>query len=105
MPLCVWNVFLRCCLVCCAFSSLFLHAVESVDRVSQRIPSSKDVDPLVEIDRNVRKLEVFLTNSAPPMTVADMKRFLPCTINVDPYLRKLIRGKNTISFVFIVFSS
>lgn len=91
---------------CVAFSGLFLHTVKSVvDRVSPKISSSRDVDPLVEIDRNVRKLEVFLTNSAPPMTVADMKRFLPCTINVDPYLRKLIRGKNTVCSVFIMFSS
>jgi len=61
-------------------------------RVSPKIPSSRDVDPLVEIDRNVRKLEVFLANSTPPLTVADLRRYLPCTVNVDPYLRKLIRG-------------
>ena len=63
-------------------------------RVSPKIPSSRDVDPLVEIDRNVRKLEIFLANSNPPLTVADLRRYLPCTVNVDPYLRKLIRGVN-----------
>ena len=63
----------------------------SANRVSPKIPSSRDVDPLVEIDRNVRKLEVFLSSNSPLLTVADMKRFLPCTINIDPYLRKLIR--------------
>ena len=52
------------------------------------------MDPLVEIDRNVRKLEIFLANSNPPLTVADLRRYLPCTVNVDPYLRKLIRGLN-----------
>jgi len=69
-------------------------------RVSPKIPSSRDVDPLVEIDRNVRKLEVFLANSNPPLTVADLRRYLPCTVNVDPYLRKLIRGLGK----FLVFT-
>ena len=53
------------------------------------------MDPLIEIDRNVRKLEIFLANNNPPLTVADLRRYLPCTVNVDPYLRKLIRGLNS----------
>ena len=53
---------------------------------------SKDVDPLLEIDRNPRKLELFLSNYSPSLTVGDLRKFLHCTINVDPYLRKLIRG-------------
>ena len=61
-------------------------------RVQPKLPNHKDIDPLLEIDRNPRKLEIFLTNHMPILTVGDMRRFLPCTINVDPYLRKLIRG-------------
>ncbi len=50
------------------------------------------MDPLLEIDRNPRKLELFLSNYSPSLTVSDLRKFLQCTINVDPYLRKLIRG-------------
>ncbi len=61
-------------------------------RVQAKMPVSKDVDPLLEIDRNPRKLELFLSNYSPSLTVGDLRKFLQCTINVDPYLRKLIRG-------------
>lgn len=64
------------------------------------MPPSKDVDPLLEIDRNARKLEVFLANHTPGLNVGDLRKFLPCTINVDPYLRKLIRGNIRIAFYF-----
>ena len=57
------------------------------------MPSSKDIDPLLEIDRNPRKLEVFLGNYSPILNIGDLRKFLMCTINVDPYLRKLIRGE------------
>ena len=61
-------------------------------RVQPKLPINKDVDPLLEIDRNEHKLEMFLTSHMPIITVGDMRRFLPSTINIDPYLRKLIRG-------------
>lgn len=67
-------------------------------RVLPDIPINKDAEPLLEIDRNERKLEAFLaskTGNFPILNVADLKKFLPCTINLDPYLRKLIRdGKH-----------
>ena len=65
-------------------------------RIEARIPISKEVEPLLEIDRNVRKLEASLGSKAANNTmlnIGDVKKFLPCTINLDPYLRKLIRGK------------
>lgn len=62
-----------------------------------QLPTSKDIDPLMEIDKDARKLDVFLANFAPTLTIADMKRFMPCTINVDPYLRKLIKGATAAS--------
>ncbi|OWF35590.1 kinase D-interacting substrate of 220 kDa-like [Mizuhopecten yessoensis] len=70
------------------------------DRVVDSMPSSRDIEPLLEIDRNVRKLETFLrtgSRSSPILNVGDLKKFLPCAINLDPYLRKLIREmqKNT----------
>lgn len=59
---------------------------------------SKDIEPLLEIDRNPRKLEAFLVTKVANnslLNISDLKKFLPCTVNLDPYLRKLIRGKNT----------
>ncbi|XP_064610180.1 kinase D-interacting substrate of 220 kDa-like isoform X2 [Liolophura sinensis] len=64
------------------------------DKIVDKIPNSKEVEPLLEIDRNVRKLETFLTShstTSATLSVGDLKKFLPCTINLDPYLRKLIR--------------
>ena len=61
------------------------------------MPASKEVEPLLEIDRNPRKLEVFLGSHSPALNVGDLRKFLPCTINVDPYLRKLIRGACAVS--------
>ncbi|GAB1601599.1 kinase D-interacting substrate of 220 kDa-like [Argonauta hians] len=63
-------------------------------KILNKIPTSRDIDPLLEIDKDARKLEVFLANSnrnQPSLVVGDLKKFLPCTINLDPYLRKLIR--------------
>ncbi|XP_060080906.1 kinase D-interacting substrate of 220 kDa-like [Ylistrum balloti] len=70
------------------------------ERVVDSMPSSRDIEPLLEIDRNARKLETFLrtgSRSSPILNVGDLKKFLPCAINLDPYLRKLIREmqKNT----------
>ncbi len=62
-----------------------------------KMPISKEVDPLLEIDRNQRKLEIFLANHSPVLNVGDLRKFLRCTINVDPYLRKLIRGMSDCS--------
>lgn len=64
-------------------------------RVKQKLPQSREADPLVEIDRNARKLEIFLGSHATKLTIGDLRAFMPCTINVDPYLRKLIRGRNS----------
>ena len=61
-------------------------------RVQPKMPVSKEVDPLLEIDRNARKLDLFLSSPSPMLNVSDLRHFLPYTINVDPYLRKLIRG-------------
>ncbi|CAG2197132.1 ARMS [Mytilus edulis] len=66
-------------------------------KIADKLPISKEVEPLLEIDRNPRKLEAFLSSKSSSsksqmLTIADLKKFLPCTINLDPYLRKLIRG-------------
>ncbi|XP_041358617.1 kinase D-interacting substrate of 220 kDa B-like [Gigantopelta aegis] len=63
-------------------------------QVIPRIPVSRDVNRLVDIDRDVRKLDAFLASKSgntPLLNVGDLKKFLPVTINLDPFLRKLIR--------------
>ncbi|GAB6020752.1 hypothetical protein CHUAL_003414 [Chamberlinius hualienensis] len=61
------------------------------DKIRDQIPVSKDVEPLLEIDRDERKFEVFLTFHKASLHVSDLKVFLPFTINLDPYIRKTIR--------------
>ena len=59
-------------------------------RIKPFIPISND--PLLELDRNGRKFELCIEQSEPVLNVTDLKQFLPCTCNLDPYLNKLIRG-------------
>ncbi|XP_014670643.1 PREDICTED: kinase D-interacting substrate of 220 kDa-like isoform X2 [Priapulus caudatus] len=63
------------------------------DRIKDDIPTMKEVEPLLEIDRNPRKFDVFLSSGSVSvkLTVADMRLFLLFAINLDPYLRKIIK--------------
>lgn len=56
-----------------------------------QIPVLKEVQPLLEIDRDERKLDVFLTFHRSSLLISDMKIFLPFTINLDPYIKKKIK--------------
>ncbi|KAF7650474.1 hypothetical protein LDENG_00125780 [Lucifuga dentata] len=60
------------------------------ERVSKNIPTTKDVEPLLEIDGDVRSFEVFLSSRTPVLTARDIQTFLPCTVNLDPKLREII---------------
>ncbi len=60
-------------------------------RIKPFIPAAND--PLLELDRNGRKFELCMERSEPVLNVIDLKQFLPCTCNLDPYLNKLIRGR------------
>nr|XP_012226801.1 PREDICTED: kinase D-interacting substrate of 220 kDa isoform X4 [Linepithema humile] len=61
------------------------------DKVRPQIPVLKEVQPLLEMDRDERKLDVFLTFHRSSLHVSDMKIFLPFTINLDPYIKKKIK--------------
>lgn len=61
-------------------------------RVVKNIPTTKDVEPLLEIDGDVRSFEVFLSSRTPVLTARDIRTFLPCTVNLDPKLREIIAG-------------
>lgn len=56
-----------------------------------QIPVLKEVQPLLEMDRDERKLDVFLTFHRSSLLISDMKIFLPFTINLDPYIKKKIK--------------
>ncbi|KAL4624039.1 kinase D-interacting substrate of 220 kDa-like isoform X3 [Arapaima gigas] len=60
------------------------------ERISANIPTTKDVEPLLEIDGDVRSFEVFLSSRTPVLTAHDIETFLPCTVNLDPKLREII---------------
>ncbi|KAM8831907.1 kinase D-interacting substrate of 220 kDa B isoform 2-T2 [Spinachia spinachia] len=60
------------------------------ERVSKNIPTTKDVEPLLEIDGDIRGFEVFLSSRTPVLTSRDIRTFLPCTVNLDPKLREII---------------
>ncbi|KAK2093337.1 hypothetical protein P7K49_029866 [Saguinus oedipus] len=59
-------------------------------RISKNIPTTKDVEPLLEIDGDIRNFEVFLSSRTPVLVARDVKVFLPCTVNLDPKLREII---------------
>lgn len=52
----------------------------------------KDTEPLLELDRDEKKFDIFLTFHRSSLLVSDLKIFLPFTINLDPYLKKVIKG-------------
>ncbi|XP_034531507.1 kinase D-interacting substrate of 220 kDa B [Notolabrus celidotus] len=60
------------------------------ERISKNIPTTKDIEPLLEIDGDVRSFEVFLSSRTPVLTARDVEMFLPCTVNLDPKLREII---------------
>ncbi|XP_049597225.1 kinase D-interacting substrate of 220 kDa B isoform X2 [Syngnathus scovelli] len=60
------------------------------ERLSKNIPTTKDVEPLLEIDGDIRSFEVFLSSRTPVLTARDVEMFLPCTVNLDPKLREII---------------
>ncbi|XP_068991916.1 kinase D-interacting substrate of 220 kDa B isoform X5 [Neodiprion pinetum] len=66
------------------------------DKVRPQIPVLKDVQPLLEMDRDERKLDVFLTFHRSSLLISDMKIFLPFTINLDPYIKKKIKEEQQV---------
>ena len=75
-------------------TEFFIH--DQISRVRPKISHLRDAAPLLELDRDERKLEAFLQLHKHDLLVADLRIFLPFTINLDPYLRKVLKG--TISF-------
>lgn len=74
-------------------NGVYKFIILSVYRIRPNIPTLKDTEPLLELDRDERKFDIFLTFHRSSLLVSDLKIFLPFTINLDPYLKKVIKGK------------
>ncbi|CAH1969286.1 unnamed protein product [Acanthoscelides obtectus] len=61
------------------------------DKIRPTIPLVKDTEPLLELDRDEKKFDIFLSFHRSSLLVGDLKIFLPFTINLDPYLKKVIK--------------
>ncbi|CAD6196866.1 unnamed protein product [Caenorhabditis auriculariae] len=71
-----------------------LMLAELYHQLKDHIPN----DELIALDRNPDNFEGFLDSKGIPvaerLTVGHVKKFVPCSSNLDPYLRKLIREKS-----------
>lgn len=69
-----------------------LHFDWFCPRVRAKLQCLREAAPLLELDRDERKLEAFLQLHKHDLLVADLRIFLPFTINLDPYFRKVLKG-------------
>ncbi|KAK4298504.1 hypothetical protein Pmani_029160 [Petrolisthes manimaculis] len=61
------------------------------EKIRNQIPVSKDMEPLLEMDKEEKKFEIFLSMHKSSLHITDLKVFLPFTINLDPFIRKVIK--------------
>ncbi|KAL9922482.1 ankyrin repeat-rich membrane spanning isoform 5-T8 [Glossina fuscipes fuscipes] len=61
------------------------------EKVRPKLVCLREAAPLLELDRDERKLDAFLQLHKSDLLVADLRIFLPFTINLDPYLRKVLK--------------
>lgn len=60
-------------------------------RVRPKIACLREAANLLDLDRDERKLDAFLQLHKSDLLVSDLRIFLPFTINLDPYLRKVLK--------------
>ncbi|XP_055630398.1 kinase D-interacting substrate of 220 kDa isoform X2 [Toxorhynchites rutilus septentrionalis] len=61
------------------------------DKVRPKIACLREAANLLDLDRDERKLDAFLQLHKSDLLVSDLRIFLPFTINLDPYLRKVLK--------------
>lgn len=61
------------------------------ERCKTKIPFLKESAVFLEMDRDERKLDAFLSIHKNNLLAADLKVFLPFTFNLDPYLKKVLK--------------
>lgn len=65
------------------------------ERAKPFIPVSKEIEPHLEIDRDEKKFQTFLSFHRNTLQVLHLKMFMPFTIHLDPYLRKVIKEERS----------
>ena len=68
---------------------------EVYKKIKSLIPVQRDIEPLLSMDRDETKLDTILRVKK-HMTLRELKIFLPFSINLDPYIKKVIREENQI---------
>jgi ankyrin repeat-rich membrane spanning protein len=68
---------------------------EIYKKIKSIIPVQRDIEPLLSMDRDETKLDTILRVKK-HMTLRELKIFLPFSINLDPYIKKVIREENQI---------
>lgn len=61
------------------------------DKVRPKLSCLREAAALLDLDRDERKLDAFLSLHKSDLQVSDLRIFLPFTINLDPYLRKVLK--------------
>lgn len=66
------------------------------------------MEPLLEMDKDEKKFEIFLSMHKSSLHVSELKVFLPFTINLDPFIRKVsnnlvLRIQRITKYSFVVF--
>ncbi|XP_044755573.1 kinase D-interacting substrate of 220 kDa B isoform X5 [Coccinella septempunctata] len=61
------------------------------EKIKPQVQAIRDNEPLLELDRDEKKLEIFLSYHKTSLLISDIKIFVPFTINLDPYLKKVIK--------------
>ncbi|XP_055588849.1 kinase D-interacting substrate of 220 kDa B isoform X2 [Uranotaenia lowii] len=61
------------------------------DKVRPKIACLREAANLLDLDRDERKLDAFLQLHKSDLLISDLRIFLPFTINLDPYLRKVLK--------------
>ncbi|CAB3376203.1 Hypothetical predicted protein [Cloeon dipterum] len=64
------------------------------EKVKVYVPQSREAEPLLEMDADEKKLEIFLANHRNNLLVCHMRLYLPFTINLDPFLKRVIKDDN-----------
>ena len=58
-------------------------------RIRNQVNITKDMNPVLDMDKEEKKFEIFLSMHKSSLHVSDLKVFLPFTINLDPFIRKV----------------
>lgn len=64
------------------------------EKIKGKVPTGKELQQLCDVDHDVRKFEIFLSFHSASLLISDLKIFVPFTINLDPYIRRVIQEKH-----------